>query len=169
MYPLWFPKIGKGKDVACIIKPPSTIGYPYLDTCDLYRRADVGERPHRFIVVRAEVFGEEEVPRGIVVRCRQLERLRMCATSAGDPSALATLLTDEEIHWELPHLELGMKPEERPTPVHQRVARSHRDIPHFDETDDIVLFTLKGELESLGIGLEGCPCVVVHPKAQLRP
>ena len=93
----------------------------------------------------------------------------MCATSAGDTSALATLLTDEEIHLELPHLELGMKPEEHPTPVHQRVARSHRDIPHLDETDDVVLFALKGELESLGIGLEGCPSVVVHPKAQLRP
>ena len=81
---------------------------------------------------------------GVVARGGELEALGLLAPTAGGATALSTLLAQEEVSLETPHLELGMQAEESSSTTDEAIAGTHRDAPHFDELDDIVLLTLEG-------------------------
>ena len=40
---LGLSEVGEGQDIACVVKLPSAVRHPQLDTCDLHRRSDIGE------------------------------------------------------------------------------------------------------------------------------
>ena len=81
---------------------------------------------------------------GIVARGGELEALGLLAPTAGGATALGALLAQEEIGLEAPHLELGMQAEEGAPAADETIARTHRDAPHLDELDDVILLTLEG-------------------------
>ena len=81
---------------------------------------------------------------GIVARGGELEALGLLAPTAGGATALGALLAQEEVGLEAPHLELGVQAEEGTSTTDEAIAGAHRDAPHLDELDDIVLLTLEG-------------------------
>ena len=106
---------------------------------------------------------------GVVARCGELEALGLLAPTAGGTAALGALLTQEEVSLETAHLELGMQPEEAPPATDETIAGAHRDAPHLDELDDVILFTLEGQAELLRVEVKGGSGVVVQPRLELRP
>ena len=81
---------------------------------------------------------------GIVARGGELEALGLLAPTAGGTAALSALLAQEEVGLETPHLELSMQAEEGAPTTDEAIARAHRDAPHLDELDDVILLALKG-------------------------
>ena len=81
---------------------------------------------------------------GVVARGGELEALGLLAPTAGGATALSALLAQEEVGLETPHLELGMQAEEGAPTTDETIARAHRDAPHLNELDDVVLLTLEG-------------------------
>ena len=81
---------------------------------------------------------------GVITRCGELEALGLLAPTARGTTALCTLLTQEEVSLETPHLELGMQAKEGTSTTDETIARAHRDASYLDELDDVVLLTLEG-------------------------
>ena len=81
---------------------------------------------------------------GVVARGGELKALGLLAPTARGTTALSTLLTQEEVSLETAHLELGVQAEEGTSTTDETIARTHRDAPHLDELDDVVLLTLEG-------------------------
>ena len=81
---------------------------------------------------------------GVVARGGELEALGLLAPTAGGATALSTLLTQKEVSLETSHLELGVQAEEGTSTTDEAIARAHRDAPHLDELDDVVLLALEG-------------------------
>ena len=80
----------------------------------------------------------------VVARGGELKALGLLAPTARGTTALGALLTQEEVGLETPHLELGMQAEEGAPAADETIARAHRDAPHLDELDDVILLTLEG-------------------------
>ena len=80
----------------------------------------------------------------VVARGGELKALGLLAPTARGTTALGALLTQEEVGLETPHLELGVQAEEGPPTTDEAIAGAHRDAPHLDELDDVILLTLEG-------------------------
>ena len=106
---------------------------------------------------------------GVVARGGELEALGLLAPTARGTTALSTLLAQEEVGLETPHLELGVQAEEGTPTTDEAIARTHRDAPHLDELDDVILLTLEGQAELLRVEVKGGSGVVVQPRLELRP
>ena len=81
---------------------------------------------------------------GVVARGGELKALGLLAPTARGTTALGALLAQEEVGLETSHLELGVQAEEGTSTTDEAIARTHRDAPHFDELDDVILLTLEG-------------------------
>ena len=81
---------------------------------------------------------------GVVARGGELEALGLLAPTAGGATALGALLAQEEVGLEAPHLELGVQAEEGTPTTDEAIAGAHRDAPHLDELDDVILLALEG-------------------------
>ena len=62
-----------------------------------------------------------------------------------------------------------MQAEEGTSTTDEAIARAHRDAPHLDELDDVILLTLEGQAELLRVEVKGGSGVVVQPRLKLRP
>ena len=62
-----------------------------------------------------------------------------------------------------------MQAEESAPTTDEAIARTHRDAPHLDELDDVILLTLEGQAELLRVEVKGGGGVVVQPRLELRP
>ena len=62
-----------------------------------------------------------------------------------------------------------MQAEEGAPAADEAIAGAHRDTPHLDELDDIVLLTLEGQAELLRVEVKGGSGVVVQPRLELCP
>ena len=81
---------------------------------------------------------------GVVARGGEFEALGLLAPTAGGTAALSALLAQEKIGLKTPHLELGVQAEEGTSTTDETIAGAHRDAPHLDELDDVILLTLEG-------------------------
>ena len=81
---------------------------------------------------------------GVVARGGELEALGLLAPTAGGATALGALLAQEEVGLETSHLELGMQTEEGAPVTDEAIVGAHRDAPHLDELDDVILLALEG-------------------------
>ena len=81
---------------------------------------------------------------GIVARGGELEALGLLAPTAGGATALGALLAHKEVGLETPHLQLGVQAEEGAPTTDEAIAGAHRDAPHLDELDDVILLALEG-------------------------
>ena len=106
---------------------------------------------------------------GIVARGGELEALGLLAPTAGGATALGALLAHKEVGLETPHLQLGVQAEEGAPTTDEAIAGAHRDAPHFDELDDVILLALEGQAELLRVEVKGGSGVVVQPRLELRP
>ena len=141
---LGLTEVSEACDVTGVIEAPTAVRHPYLDAGDLYRGAHVGQALESAVVPSAEEVPEEEVAQGVVARGGELEAFGLLASTAGGATALGALLAQEEVGLETSHLELGVKAEEGTSTTDETIARAHRDAPHLDELDDVVLLTLEG-------------------------
>ena len=144
MQVLGLTEVSESSDVTGIIEAPTAVRHPDLDTGDLYRGAHVGQALERIVIPSAEEVPEEEVAQGVVARGGELEALGLLAPTARGTAALGALLAQEEVGLETAHLELGVQAEEGTSTIDEAIARTHRDAPHLDELDDVVLLALKG-------------------------
>ena len=106
---------------------------------------------------------------GVVARGGELKALGLLAPTARGATALGALLAQEEVGLETSHLELGMQAEEGTPATDEAIARAHRDAPHLDELDDVILLTLEGQAELLRVEVKGGSGVVAQPRLELRP
>ena len=81
---------------------------------------------------------------GVVARGGELKALGLLAPTAGGATALGALLAQEEVGLETSHLELGMQTEEGAPATDEAIVGAHRDAPHLDELDDVILLALEG-------------------------
>ena len=144
MQVLGLAEVSEASDVTGIIEAPTAVRHPDLDTGDLYRGAHVGQALERIVIPSAEEVPEEEVAQGVIARGGELEALGLLAPTAGGATALSALLAQEKVGLETPHLELGVQAEESAPTTDEAIARAHRDAPHLNELDDVVLLTLEG-------------------------
>ena len=160
-------QVGKGNDVAVVGGGRRLIGNPYLHASDGdaagYRRQGL----HVFVVLLAEVVGEEEVAVLLVVGGRELEGVGGRTALRGYALRGRLLLADHGLHLQSTKLNVGAQTEQTADTGHQAVVGGHADVTGLHQFDDFVLLAVVLQFQALRVEIHRGIGVVVQLQVYL--